>query len=316
MDKTNRLSVVSQEKHPFLSLISLILFIAGGYILASLLSVSLIAVIWNLSPEQITSMMTNPSRYKQAQAVMMTLQAFASFGGFILAPLLYLKFIAQGRFADLNPSSIADATPFLAVFFLVVGFIPVNNVVIEWNNAMSLPDALAPLEQWMKEKEESLAELTRLLTSFSSFFQFLIAVLVVAVIPAIGEELVFRGLLQNTLQRLTRNSHVAIWLAAFIFSAIHTQFYGLIPRMLLGAMFGYLYVWSGNLWLPIFAHFVNNGFTLLMVYLYKQQLSGIDIDDTRSVPLSLVFISFTLVVGILLYLKRHFDSVRPDRQDG
>ena len=126
----------------------------------------------------------------------------------------------------------------------------------------------------------------------------------IAILPAIGEELVFRGMLQPELQRATGNIHAAIWISAIMFSAIHLQFFGFVPRMLLGVMFGYLYYWSGNIIIPMLAHFVNNGFSLLMVYLYQLEIISIDLESGESAsPLLVAF--FTLITfGLLLYLKK------------
>ncbi len=130
--------------------------------------------------------------------------------------------------------------------------------------------------------------------------------LVIALIPAIGEELVFRGLIQPKVHKLFGNIHAAVWITGFLFSFIHFQFYGLVPRMLLGVLFGYLYAWSGNLWYPVLGHFINNGFTLVMFYLHQQKTVNIDIDDTASVPWA-TSLAFMAVSGFLLYsLKMYF----------
>jgi len=92
-------------------------------------------------------------------------------------------------------------------------------------------------------------------------------IFMIAIVAAIGEELIFRGVIQKIFARWTGNIHLAIIITGFLFSLIHLQFYGFFPRWLLGVMFGYLMVWSGTLWLPIFAHFVNNAVAVLVSYL-------------------------------------------------
>lgn len=103
---------------------------------------------------------------------------------------------------------------------------------------------------------------------------------------------------------------MAIWIAAIFFSAIHLQFYGFFPRLLLGALFGYIYYWSGNLWYPIFAHFVNNGFTLVMLYLYQQKATDIDLEATDAVPWSGALIAFAVGAVLLVYFKRSVLKLR------
>ncbi|MEL7006274.1 MAG: CPBP family intramembrane glutamic endopeptidase, partial [Bacteroidota bacterium] len=134
----------------------------------------------------------------------------------------------------------------------------------------------------------------------------LVAIIVIAVIPAIGEEIVFRGMLQNELHTASKNAHVAIWVSAIIFSAIHMQFFGFFPRLLLGALFGYLYYWSGNLIIPILAHFINNGFSLVLVYLSTGEGLFGNPENTESAPLSTVLIFIIITVGLMYYFRNYF----------
>ena len=142
---------------------------------------------------------------------------------------------------------------------------------------------------------------------FNSTGEFLFAFLIIAILPGIGEELVFRGLLQPQLHRATGNAHIAIWISAILFSAIHMQFFGFVPRVLLGALFGYLYLWSGNLIIPMFAHFMNNGFSVLMLYLHQLGIVDIDIETTEAAPWPAV-IGFSIITfGLMVYLKKLFE---------
>jgi membrane protease YdiL (CAAX protease family) len=135
---------------------------------------------------------------------------------------------------------------------------------------MHLPAFLNDLEKWMRQQEDQLATLTQRFLYMPSAVDLAINLLMIALIPAIGEELLFRGCLQPIFGRLAKNAHVGIWLAAIVFSAIHLQFYGFIPRMLLGALFGYLYYYGNSLWYPILGHFLNNGSAVVAVFIYQQ----------------------------------------------
>jgi len=127
--------------------------------------------------------------------------------------------------------------------------------------------------------------------------------------------LVFRGMLQPQLLRATKNIHVAIWTTAILFSAFHLQFFGFVPRMLLGALFGYLYYWSGNLLMPMFAHFVNNGFSVLMLYLNQKSVIDMDMESTEAAPWPAVII-FTLIAGAMLYYYKKFFDQKRQQPDG
>lgn len=124
------------------------------------------------------------------------------------------------------------------------------------------------LESQLKPSEELAEKLSHIFLSEASNVSLWVLVFSMAVVPAICEELVFRGILQPLFSRMTKNIHLGIWISAFIFSVIHMQFYGFLPRLLLGAVLGYLVIWSGSLWPAIFAHFVNNALAVVMYKTY------------------------------------------------
>ena len=153
----------------------------------------------------------------------------------------------------------------------------------------------------MRNKEDTAKEFANNLLVMHTQNALLINLLMLAIIPAVGEELFFRGCLQRIFSRWVGNQHVGIWIVAFIFSAIHLQFFGFLPRMLLGALFGYLLLWGGSLYVPIFAHFINNAMVVIVSYVYQQQ--GISMDQIgRTEPSNWYICLFSFAVTtILLY---------------
>jgi membrane protease YdiL (CAAX protease family) len=136
------------------------------------------------------------------------------------------------------------------------------------------------INNYITDNEAKLGTLTHFLVSVTGFGQGLLLVLVVAVIAAISEEIFFRGLIQNLLLRSSNNPHLAIWVTAFIFGFIHMQFLSMLPRVLLGALFGYVYYWSGNLYLAIAGHFINNFVTAIgMIALVEAKLPDTTLDS-------------------------------------
>ena len=174
---------------------------------------------------------------------------------------------------------------------------------------------MSGLEQWAKALEDSMKELTTYLTKFDSPGYFILAVVVIAVLPAIGEELIFRGLLQNIFLRMNKNPHIAIWLAAFFFSAIHFQFYGFFPRLFLGALFGYLYFWTGNLLVPIVAHFFNNFFSVAALYAYQRGLTDIDPETSEALPLTYIIVFGVLFMVLIVYFKKYVSANKENREN-
>jgi uncharacterized protein len=293
---------VARERNPLVDIgLLLILFFVGttlGYLIG--------LIFLNFDIETVQEVSLNPAGNPNSRNILLLLQGFSAIGGFIVAPLFFLKFIANQPVSSLNKNKYLLLVPSILCAFLIIAFMPFNALFIEWNSKMDLPVWMDGIESWMQSKEESLKQLTEVLTTFDTVPQLLAGFVVIALIPAIGEELLFRGLIQPRMYRLTRNVHVAIWFTGFFFSAVHMQFYGLIPRMLLGVLLGYLYVWSGNLWYPIIGHFTNNGFTLLMIYLHNRKTIDIDIEATSSVPLGTALLAALVTGSLLFVLKRYY----------
>jgi membrane protease YdiL (CAAX protease family) len=211
---------------------------------------------------------------------------------------------------QLSSNHYLNFTIILITATIVIFSMPLNAVIVEWNKDIRLPSFLSELEEWAMNKEAVLQEVTLFITDFDNHWEFIFGLLVVAVLPGIGEELLFRGLMQPKITKLTGNVHAGIWITALIFSFFHFQFYGLIPRMLLGALFGYLYIWSGNLIVPMIAHFVNNGFTLLMIYLNKLEVTSMDIESTEVVPTSMILFSILVTAFLLFAFYMYYKNLR------
>lgn len=296
------------DEHPIRNLLFLTGFLLLGMSLSTLVFFAGLAWVRGESFADTQAYLLNLLEdAKAAQAgwyELMALQGVSTAGTFIIPCLLYWYLVEHRSFSAFNARPLSTVQALGVVVLLVMVFMPFNGLVIEWNQHLRLPEALAPVEQWMRDSEDKAAIATKALTTFHTVGQLLVALLIIAVLPAIGEELLFRGILQRKVIGMTGNVHAGIWLTAALFSAIHIQFYGFVPRLLLGALFGYLYVGSGNLWVPILAHFVNNGFTVLMVYLYQQKHVSVDIEKTESVPWYGALISLLVSVGLFLYFRR------------
>lgn len=231
------------------------------------------------------------------------MQGFASAIGFILLPILsIIVYEKQTVMVFFNTKKTSNLLIVLTIF-IGIAFIGFNSLFVEWNAELSLPEFMSGFERMARNFEEVAMRQTEFFTDFDTRAQFFLAFIVIAIIPGIGEELVFRGFLQNYLHMSSRNIHTAIWVSAFLFSAMHMQFFGLVPRMMLGALFGYLYYWSGNLIIPIVAHIVNNGFTLIMMYVYQANITELNIEDVEEVSL-LSFGIFAVITFSLLYVFR------------
>ncbi|MEZ0539251.1 CPBP family intramembrane glutamic endopeptidase [Fibrella arboris] len=298
---------LTPEPQPLRSMLLLFGFIMLGMTLGALVAALIVgagAMASGGAMHSVPELLQKPASTPNGWWWLMIVQAISHVSTFLLPSLLYWFFVDQRKLTNFSSQPTYRVAGWGLVMVLTIAFMPVNGLIIELNQALQLPEALAPLERWMRAKEDQMAELTRFLTTFSSVTQLVMALLTIAIIPALGEEVLFRGILQRKFIAWTGSIHAGIWLAAALFSAIHFQFYGFLPRMLLGAMFGYLYVWSGNLWVPMLAHFINNGFTVLMIFLHQRQLTTIDVDSTEAVPLSAALMGTLVTVGALVLFKR------------
>jgi membrane protease YdiL (CAAX protease family) len=199
--------------------------------------------------------------------VLKYLQIIQSISLFIL-PALFAGFLFGGIGGDyLGMKKISTLRIFLATTLIMFVSLPMIGWATLLNEMIKLPDFMGGIEDWMKETEEQAAGLTEAFLNVNTTGGLLVNLLMIAVIPSIGEELFFRGLLQRLFSEWFRNVHIAILITAFLFAAIHLQFYGFLPRMLLGVLFGYIFYWTGSIWIPIFAHFLNNGSAVIISYL-------------------------------------------------
>ena len=230
-------------------------------------------------------------------------QVIQSIGLFVAPPFaigwLYSGNI--GEYLKINRSTRVQSFLLAAISLLMV--IPVINFLGAINSQMSLPESLSGLENWLKTMEDAAKILTEKFLKVDSIGGLMFNVFMIAVLPALGEELMFRGVIQRIFSTWTKNYHWGIWITAFLFSAMHMQFYGFLPRMALGAMFGYLLVWTDTMWVPILAHFVNNLMGVLGYFLIDKGTISNDIEEwgTGTEQIPLVIFSF-LAVGALLFL--------------
>jgi hypothetical protein len=232
-----------------------------------------------------------------------TLQAIGLFivPAFIIAFLFNPKANTYLKFNSISIRSVLFAT------IIMLASIPIINSLNVLNESMQLPDWLSGLESWMKEKEMSAQELTEAFLKMDTLGSLFFNILMIGILPSIGEELIFRGIFQRLFAEWTKNIHLGIAIAAILFSAMHMQFYGFLPRMILGVLLGYLFYWSGSIWVPILGHFVNNTTAVLIYYFYADNMTK-DIENFGAGKETFVFLILGLVVVIPLLYKFYVEN--------
>lgn len=207
-------------------------------------------------------------------------QLFQSMALFLLPPLCMAYLWTQEPMKWLKMDKCQRPGVSLMAILIMLLALPAINLIGHINQQMVLPSFLEPLEQWMKMHEETAGQLTEQFLHVDTYGGLVINILLMAVLPAVAEELSFRGVLMNLFPaKGDRVPHLAIWCVAILFSAVHMQFYGFLPRMLMGALFGYALVWTGNLWVPILMHFTNNAMAVLLYFVAVRMNWDIEVVD-------------------------------------
>ncbi len=246
---------------------------------------------------ELGAQMSNPS-------FLLLMQGLQTLLVFILPPFLLSYWYGEknSRFLKLVKAKPVDV---LLAMFSILAAVPLVNFLVSWNQDIQFPSFLEGVEKWMRVAEDNAQRVTELMLQGESWSDLLWQLLVVAVMAGFGEELLFRGTLQSIISSKGRNQ-LAIWITAFVFSLIHMQFYGFIPRLLLGAWFGYLLLWSGSIWVPVAAHFANNAISVVFHYAEKNnylasdpELLGVGENTWQLIPSILLLTA----CGLFFYLR-------------
>lgn len=259
----------------FQLLLILVCLLSGG-VLSSLLGMGGFMLLHGAS--------ANVMQYPNA---LRTLQLISAAGTFLLPALAVAWLCSNDPAGYLSMKKSPDTKVLLLTLVSMFLMSPAISLIGLLNKEMVLPPFMAPIEDWMKEQEAVAEQLTNMLLAGKGVVTLLFNLLVIAIAAGITEEFLFRGALQRVLSKWTSNHHLVIWTAAIIFSIFHMQFYGFLPRMLLGAYFGYLLYWSKNIWIPVFAHFVNNAVVVISMSdnrLKENEFITGEVSDTNLLP--------------------------------
>ncbi|NNM16404.1 MAG: CPBP family intramembrane metalloprotease [Bacteroidia bacterium] len=237
--------------------------------------------------------------------------------GFLIPSLLVIYLISKTPKGYLHLNIKPSIQLILLTVLIIIFSIPLINLLVELNNNISVPEFAKRLENWfyaMQEEQGNAIEAFMVMDNISSL---LLNVFMVGVVAAVCEEVLFRGVIQKIFASAL-NKHVAIWITAFLFSAIHLQLYNFIPIMLLGAMFGYMLVWSGSLWVPIIAHFIHNTAVVVSAFVIdkmdiriEQEMIGVKPEHIPMIISSAILVAFILYymyknrTSILIYAKNN-----------
>ena len=300
------------NQSPATQLIFSILLIIACFMVTLILGILIAILVFKVDLFNSLSLLNNYSDPK-AVSLLKYLQIVQSFGLFIIPPLLAGFLFERNTAAYLRINRSTRPLVYLITLVIMFASLPVVNWMLAVNEAMRLPQFLGGVEHWMKATEEEASKLTEAFLNTGTTGGFLVNMLMIAILPAVGEEFLFRGLIQRLLAEWTKNIHVAIFLSALLFGAMHMQFYGIFPRMMLGVLFGYLFWWTGSIWIPVFAHFVNNASAVVAAFLANRKIIGTGYEDFGSTDNLLLIAASALFTGILMFIIYRIEK---NRQSG
>ncbi|MDR0547519.1 MAG: CPBP family intramembrane metalloprotease [Dysgonamonadaceae bacterium] len=250
----------------FVQVLLLVALIFFGYMAVSMILVIIFLLQTGLDSGAIEALQSDLLNRPGLIKTMQTLQVF----GMFIFPALACAWLYSDNVKSYLSLRMNVSWKLLALTALsVLAVIPFLNCTYAINQQMVFPEWLSGVENWIKTMEETSNRIFETMLYVHHWWDIPVNILLVCVLAAISEELIFRGLLQNLLSRAVRNPHAAIWITAIIFSAFHLQFYGFIPRMLIGAYLGYLLYYTGSIWVSVLAHFTNNLFSTVVFSVFQ-----------------------------------------------
>ncbi len=248
---------------------------------------------------------------KTAEAVnfIKVFQFFSQLGTFIL-PVLFFSYLVSNEPASYLKLDRKPRTLYLSISFLLIFIaLPFINYLESINQGLQLPDMLSGMENWIREKEDAATRLTEIIIKTNSLGGFFVNLIIVALIPAFGEELLFRGTILKLTNDVVKNLHWAVIISAALFSAFHLQFYGFLPRFALGLILGYIFVITNNLWIPMFIHFINNAAAITVYNLHYNGYIKTKMEDFGALD-NPVYIIGSLLITLwlisIIYNKERF----------
>lgn len=216
-----------------------------------------------------------------------------------IIPALLFAFIIFRKDAAREMGLLRFASP--CIVFLSIMSIFTISIFIQYSYKLN---QMLPIPEWMLTMEEESEALIKQILAMENLQDLIFNILLIGVLPAIGEELLFRGVIQKRLAHHLKSPQTAIWISAIIFSAIHFQFQGFFPRMFLGALLGYLFWLGGSLWLAIIVHFINNAFQVVMYYLYRKNITDIDLEAEFNIPWTGAIVSLGITLTLIYLIKK------------
>ena len=295
----NSIRGIWSERSPVFLFLMMVVMMITGSLLSGALGLFLASLFTSLS---LSDALEGGMGWMENIAAMRWFQGVNNLGTFLLPGLLMAHLTVKDGLAFLGVRNKTTASQGVIAVIMIIAATPLISWSVEIMESIPRNDLLTYLDRLEKNSAEAIAGFLEMESRADLFFN----TLVMALIPAIAEEFLFRGYLQPLIARATGKTHLAVWLTAFGFAILHGQFNNLLAIFLLGGALGYLKVYSKSIWLPVLAHFTNNAITLFVAYSFAK--SGMDIGEIENIDFGTMkypFIAFSAVMVVgAIYLIR------------
>ena len=248
---------------------------------------------------------SNPQDLNALRFMQISSQLFT----FVFPPIAYAFLVKEKPVNALGLKN-AKILWFLIGTAIIFAILPLNSILAEWNAGLKLPESLSALEQMIKDMQESATAMIEKFVSVDTIGGLILNLFMIAGLAALGEELLFRSIIQTSLIKICKNAHVGILIASAIFSFIHLEFYGFVPRLILGMLLGYMFYFSGSIWIPMLMHFLNNGTVVLIYFLNNKGITNIDVDTFGQTSIPVLIVSIIVMIVLFLFSIKYSDKER------
>jgi len=260
----------------------------------------IVSMVTHVPLEDISKMATAKVIEPRMIPVIRGLQIVQFFALFLIPCLIcaYLFSEKPGRHLGFKPPH-ATAFIFAGILLMIVAY-PFSGLLGELNRIIPLPTSW---ETWVAEKETDAAKSMKAMLGGQSIQTLIINLIVIAGLAAVGEELLLSGMVQRIFTRMFKSPWAGIIVAAVLFSALHMQFKGFLPRVALGIILGAIYWYSGSLWVAILAHFFYDAVLILLVYFNPSLMEKDTVMDDQKTGLVVIgIISLALTASLIRWM--------------
>jgi len=302
-----QISGIYKQSSPLRQFLLLLLLLIVFLIFSTLLGLLMLVPFYGAG---VINELSNVSDYSDPRVLAMLkfFQIVNQIGTLILPSVVFAMLVDHLPFSYLHADKAPKWQHMIIATILIFAANPFIGWMVDWNQGMHFPSWLSGIEAWMKSSEANAEKITEAFLVSRGVGGLMLNMLMIAVLPAIGEEFLFRGVFTKLFALWLKNRHAGVWIAAFLFSAIHLQFYGFVPRLMLGAAFGYLFIWTGNIWVPVTAHFINNASSVIVEYLADKNLISTNADNFGKTDNPAIIIASVIICAALMtfvYMRRN-----------